>query len=234
MPEYTKQSPETISSLFDTIARDYDRGNALISFSLHRLWNRALVSALQEKKPKVFADLCGGTGAITARLCKNFSIEKSYIVDFSKGMLKIAQESLSHLPIETLAADVSQIPLKDQSIDAAAMAYGIRNVKNRPLAFKEAYRILKEGGTFAILELTRPQNPLLRLMHKAYLSAALPLIGKLVTKNKEAYSYLSNSVKEFVPAQTLVEEISNAGFIDISVRPMSLGAVTLITASKRF
>lgn len=234
MSEYTKQSPKTISNLFDAIAKDYDRGNAFISFSLHRIWNRALTKALRQSKPKVFADLCGGTGAITARLCKEISLDKSYIIDFSKGMLQIANKELSHLPIETLPADVTQIPLMDQSVDAAAMAYGIRNVKDRTKALEEAYRILKAGGTFAILELTRPKNPFLGLLHKAYLTAALPLVGKLLTKNKEAYSYLSSSVKEFVAASTLVSEMQSVGFIDINVQPMSLGAATLITASKQF
>jgi len=234
VPEYTKQSPATISSLFDAIAKDYDRGNALISFSLHRLWNRALTNVLRQNKPSVFADLCGGTGAITARLCKEIPLSKSYIIDFSSGMLEIAKKQLEHLPIETLTADVTQVPLKDQSVDAAAMAYGIRNIKDRSQALKEAYRILKAGGTFAILELTRPQNPLLKLLHKAYLMTALPILGKLITKNKEAYSYLSESVKEFIPAATLANEITAAGFINITVRPMSLGAATLITASKQF
>ena len=230
LEEYSKKAPEGIEALFDSIAPRYDRVNAYMSLGIFKYWNRICRDWVAASKPLVFGDLCGGTGEITHLLLKKIPLEKGFIIDFSSGMLDVAKKSLGLTPhIETLHADVCSIPLPDKSLDAAAMAYGIRNVKEREKALSEAYRLIRPGGVFAILELTRPKNPLLRLFHSIYLKTCIPLIGKFGTKNQAAYTYLSESVHTFIDPSKLSIEIKRAGFENIQTRSLSFGAATLFT-----
>lgn len=189
--------------------------------------------------PSVLADLCCGTGAISLPWLKsNKSPHQVFLVDFCAEMLECAKEKAKNLQLEQrhtlnfLNADVQAMPLHASSIDYATMAYGIRNVKSPLECFREVYRILKKGGSFGILELTEPQNFLLRQGHRLYLKTALPVLGKLFAKNQEAYHYLSQSIQAFVKPQELKLLLEQAGFTSIQVRPLSFGVATLIIAHK--
>ncbi len=232
MSLYTKDKPQTIASLFDHIAPHYDKGNAWLSCNLFRLWNRALVQKLSRKNPTTFVDLCGGTGAITEALMKKTPLKKALIVDFSKGMLDVAEKRLKGFPIQCITADIENLPLEENICDCAAVAYGIRNVNDRVAALKEAKRILIPGGTFAILELSTPKNFILKHMHALYLNKLVPWIGKRVAKDKKAYEYLSQSIQGFICAKQLEKEVLDAGFICVETKPLLFGSAVLITATK--
>lgn len=249
MTHYDKQQPETIQTMFGSIAKSYDRTNAILSFQLHRLWNRKLIQTTVQRdkrradadfaRPSVLADLCCGTGAISLPWLKSCTVpQQVLLVDFCREMLECAQEKVKDLrldPIHTLNfinADVQAMPLQTDSVDYATMAYGIRNVKSPLECFREVYRILKNNGSFGILELTEPDNFFLRQGHRLYLKTALPLLGKLFTKNREAYAYLSQSIQAFVKPQELKLLLEEAGFTSIQVRPLSFGVATLLVAHK--
>lgn len=229
--------------MFGSIASSYDRTNAILSFQLHRLWNRRLVNAAipahLTSQPCTFADLCCGTGAISLPwLTSQKTSHQAKLVDFCPEMLACAKQKASHLQLHQkhdvsyIQADVQSIPLEANTIDFATMAYGIRNVESPEKCFAEVYRILKNGGTFGILELTEPNNRLLRLGHRLYLKAALPVLGKLFAKNGDAYRYLSQSIQTFVKPQTLSALLKSAGFSSVQIRPLSGGIATLIIARK--
>lgn len=232
---YNKESPASIAALFDSIAPHYDKTNSYMSLNLCRYWNSALIRHIGLLKPKSFGDLCGGTGTITFSLEKRSLLEKGIIIDFSHGMLEIAQKRLKQLGIdhiETLQADITSVPLSDGIFDVAAIAYGIRNVAERKEALQEAYRLIQPKGSIAILELTRPKNRVLRWMHSCYLRTCIPLIGALSVKNRAAYTYLSSSIHTFIDPVQLCQELKKAGFDTIQARPLFFGCATLFTARR--
>ena len=239
---YKKNQPETIRSLFDQIAGRYELGNACLSFCLYRLWNRALIKrVITPKRPESYLDLCAGTGEISLvylkRSCRESLPKKSYLLDFSSEMLLVAKEKEKRwgLPserIEYLEADAQEIPLPSSSVDCVTAAYGIRNLKEPSRCFEESYRVLRGGGVFGMLELTRPKNPLLRAAHGLYLKTALPLVGSWVTSNREAYEYLCETVRTLIPPEELVGKIERAGFREVSSISLFGGIATLIKAEK--
>lgn len=238
--QYTKQQPETIQSMFASIANSYDRTNAILSFQLHRFWNRKLIQTISkqyDKTPITIADLCCGTGAITFPwLATQTTPTELFLVDFCSEMLECAKAKALNIPpqhtLSYIHADVQALPLESESLHFATMAYGIRNVASPLTCFHEVFRTLKPGGAFGILELTEPTHPLLRFGHNIYLKTALPLLGKIFSRNKEAYQYLSQSIRAFSNPLELKTLLEQAGFINITIRPLSGGIATLLFAHK--
>lgn len=230
---YKKEDPASIQHLFNTIAKQYEQGNAILSFNTHRLWNRALIAATLHD-PTRYLDLCAGTGQIAfSYLKKRSSPLPTYLLDFSSGMLAVAKEKApSHHPIEYLQADAEAIPLLPSTVDAVTCAYGIRNIQNPSKAFSEVYRVLTPGGTFGILELTRPHNPLLRSLHSLYLRYLVPLLGKWITSDKKAYEYLCNTIHHFVSPENIKADLLKIGFCSVTLRPLFGGIATLLIAKK--
>lgn len=223
---YNKNDPSSIQEMFATIAQDYDRANLTLSLGLCNYWNSLLVKKVASKRNLL--DLCAGTGEIAARFLKKDPTKKALLVDFSKEMLAIAAQR----GLKTLQADASVIPLPDSSFDAITCAYGVRNIQNPMLAFQESYRILQKEGIFSILELTRPQNGLLHLSHHLYLSTIVPLLGKLVTRNKKAYNYLQGSIKSFTSPHEIKNQLEKVGFQKVEIEPLTGGIATIITGRK--
>lgn len=235
MTNYNKNHPDSIKKMFGSIAKQYDRTNAILSFQMHRLWNRQLVKMMPAKM-NILADLCCGTGEIAqGYLKRHIEPKKAYLIDFCQEMLECARlkdlESGRH-EVEYLTADVQAIPLRDQCVDAATVAYGIRNVKDPRKFISEVYRILQPGGSFGILELTRPQNGLLRSGHEFYLRNLLPILGKLATSNKGAYEYLCNSIQNFTKPDELESMMRQEGFVEIKRRPLMGGVATIIIGKR--
>ncbi|MBN4067438.1 bifunctional demethylmenaquinone methyltransferase/2-methoxy-6-polyprenyl-1,4-benzoquinol methylase UbiE [Simkania negevensis] len=239
-PSYNKESPETIQQLFDHIAKRYDFINSMMSLQMHKAWNSKLTSLLaQHKNGRVLLDLCCGTGEIAFSLLgKAPALHKAYLLDFSDKMLEVARykadktsRSKKH-DIAYLHADAQAIPLDRESVDIASTAYGIRNIKSPLACAKEVMRVLKPEGLWGILELTRPTNPLLRALHTLYLKTFVPTVGRLFASNRDAYSYLSESIKQFTPPQKLAAVLQEAGFGDIKTVSLAGGIATITLATK--
>jgi demethylmenaquinone methyltransferase/2-methoxy-6-polyprenyl-1,4-benzoquinol methylase len=237
---YRKQDPASIQALFGSIAKRYDRTNSLLSFNLHKRWNQKLVDALIAHKSESLSllDLCCGTGEIAYGFLEHLDKLPSqvFLLDFCKEMLECAKAKESKKSpchkLTFLEADAEKIPLADALVDRVSVAYGIRNVANMDNCFREAYRVLKPHGLFAILELTRPKNPLLQFFHNVYLRYGLPAIGYLATSERSAYEYLCSSVTRFVEPEVVAHSLSTAHFVDIKITPLTGGIATLITAKK--
>lgn len=236
---YNKSKPESIQTMFDQIANNYDRTNAVLSFCMHHRWNASLVrNVVAPCEPKSLVDLCAGTGEIAFRSIKAVpSLETVQLIDFSEHMLEIAKKKAQQAKIANpllsyLQADVHELPLPDNSVDCMTMAYGIRNVCDPSRCLSEIYRTLEPGGSLGILELTEPGNFILKCGHTLYLRTLLPILGKLLASNKEAYEYLCNSIHSFVKPDKLKEQIANTGFRHIRIRRLSGGIATIFIAQK--
>lgn len=221
--------------MFGAIASRYDAANSILSFNLHKSWNKRLAKSVEANNPSTLLDLCAGTGEIAYAWLKRQKEEKTAILlDFCPEMLDIAQKRApkGH-KLSFIEGDAQEIPLPANSVDAVTVAYGIRNVKTPLACFKEVNRTLKPGGVFSILELTEPKNSLLRWGHNLYLNRILPTLGGWITKNPEAYRYLSQSIQAFVRPDVLKEELAETGFTEIQVVPLTCGIAHLITCKKQ-
>lgn len=233
---YDKNNPETIQRMFGTIARQYDRTNAILSFSLHRFWNRALVKALAEHRPRKILDLCCGTGEITFTLLKHSpDPTQVFLLDFCAEMLDCARHrgrNISGHTLHYIQGDAQQVDMPNDSVDAISVAYGVRNIKEPKRCFEEAFRVMRSGGRFGILELTRPKNWFLRMGHAIYLKTFLPALGKLATSNRAAYKYLCTSIENFVDPEQVSVDLTDVGFQNVRCIRLMGGVATLIIAEK--
>ena len=238
MTSYDKNTPQSIQAMFDDIAKRYDRANAILSFNMHKMWNRKLVDAVMQQNTTLL-DLCAGTGDIAFTYMKRSQTPvKMILLDFSLEMLQCARRKARHYgfsqdAIKYLQADAQEIPLEDSSVGSVSIAYGIRNVQDPERCIRDVHRVLEPGGRFGILELTEPSHPLLRMGHQIYLRTFLPTIGRWFCSNREAYQYLSSSIKAFYPPVKLVEIMEDCGFEGVSSQPLTGGIATLITATKK-
>jgi demethylmenaquinone methyltransferase/2-methoxy-6-polyprenyl-1,4-benzoquinol methylase len=224
----------SLQKMFGEISGRYDFTNRVLSFNLHKSWNRKLVDTLAKSDIATLLDLCAGTGEIAySWLKRQAEPKKAILLDFSPEMLAIAKtRKPPNHEIILLHADAQAIPLPDQSVEAIALAYGIRNVPNPPRCLLEAYRVLKPGGTLAILELTEPQNPLLAPLHRFYLNHLLPRLGGWLSGKTEAYRYLSKSIQAFIKPDVLAKQLKAAGFASTEQTPLTFGIAHLISAKK--
>jgi demethylmenaquinone methyltransferase/2-methoxy-6-polyprenyl-1,4-benzoquinol methylase len=241
---YNKKQPETIQAMFGSIAKTYDRTNAALSFFLHRYWNKRLVREVMKggsTPPDTLLDLCSGTGDITFSFLQQASKNTNvYLLDFCEEMLECAKQKAlksqwKHAPNLTfIQADAQKIPLADSSIDSVTIAYGIRNVNDPEKCVKDVLRVLRPGGTFGILELTQPTQPVLRFGHKMYLQNVMPVLGWCFTANQQAYEYLCNSIKTFVLPADLEHMLIRTGFQQTNRIPLSGGIATILTGKKPY
>lgn len=238
---YNKNSPQTIQSMFNSIAKRYDLTNAVLSFSLHKIWNRTLVRHILPPtcSQHVLVDLCSGTGDIAFDfLQKAPSACQAYMIDFSSEMLEYAKRKESQFSfkhphkLSYIEADVQQIPLPDRLADCATMAYGIRNVQDPSRCLQDVFRILKPGGCFAILELTRPRYRLLRIGHQIYLRTLMPILGKCLTNNRHAYQYLCQSIQNFISPQEMENLMIMNGFSHTQRHSLAGGIATILIGYK--
>ena len=220
------------STLFDAISPQYDLMNGILSAGLNTLWMRKLVHAILDTNPKRYLDLCCGTGAVVVQLSSSSKKPLPSIdcVDFSPAMIAIAQDRLSarNIPHRTHVADATALPFANDSYDTISIAYGIRNILNKEAAIREAARVLRPGGRLCILELTQPHT-FIRPFHSLYLKTLVPLIGTIVTGQREAYRYLPRSIHSF-SLSDLISTLRRCGFTPQMPQPLTFGVATLILA----
>ncbi len=225
-----------VRRMFDSVAPRYDLLNHLLSLNIDRLWRRAAVNRLShilERKGARAADLCCGSGDLLLALqsCSSGVVLGS---DFSHQMLRVASAKilLRRRPCVLFEADALRLPLAEASLDLVTAAFGFRNLVNYRLGLEEMLRVLKPGGTAAILEFSTPPNPLFRALYQFYSTRVLPRIGAMVSGSREAYSYLPESVHKFPNAQELAAQMRQAGFATVEFQRMTFGIVALHIGTK--
>lgn len=219
--------------MFNQIASSYDRINRILSFGLDRGWRKKLIKYLPETPLRIL-DLATGTGdQLLAILESRKSIKKAIGIDLAKEMLSIAEVKLSMYKgkVDLLQADAQEIPFVSNSFDVATFSFGIRNVPNPLQALEEIYRVLTPGGMCFILEFSLPRFPI-RSGYLFYLRHILPSVGKFLSKQQSAYTYLNQTIETFPYGNEFIKIMHKAGFKNSTIKQMGLGSVTLYIGKK--
>ncbi len=224
-----------VREVFDAVADRYDLMNDLMSLGVHRLWKTAMIDALDPRPGMAFLDVAGGTGDIAFRIHKRVADRggkaRIVVADINTEMLRVGRNRALDKGIaadlEWMCLDAQDLPLPDRSVDAYTIAFGLRNVTDVARALAEARRVLKPGGRFLCLEFSRVVLPLLDKAYDAYSFKALPLMGKVVADNPDAYRYLAESIRKFPPQEELAGMMRTAGFANVGFRNYSGGIAAL-------
>lgn len=227
---------QQVEQMFDNISGGYDSLNRVISLGSDMKWKKKIVRLVEKKKPSNILDVATGTGDLAIMLSSTRATQIIGI-DISEGMLKVGRKkveskNLSERIVLT-QADSENLPFEDNCFEVITVAYGIRNFENLEKGLSEIYRVLKPNGTFVILETSVPAKFPFKQGYKLYCNVILPAIGKLFSKDKKAYGYLSESASNFPFGQELNNILRKIGFIEVEDKPQMFGAATIYVSSKK-
>lgn len=226
---------EQVTTMFNTISKEYDSLNRVISFGIDVKWREKVVALVNAQSPKLVLDIATGTGDLAINLVET-GAEKITGLDISPGMLEVGREKIINKgldqTIEMVIGDSENLPFEDNTFDAITVAFGIRNFENLNKGLSEILRVLKPQGTFVILETSVPTKTPFKQGYQIYTKNILPLIGRLFSKDKVAYSYLSESASVFPYGEALNNILHKIGFINAEALPQTFGVATIYKATK--
>lgn len=200
-----------VQSMFNRVTRSYDRVNALMTMGRHAQWCREVAKRADLAVTGRLLDIATGTGEIALAARRRYPGAEIYGVDFSENMLAEARRKPGAESIEWEFADAHQLRFEDESFDAVTHGYLLRNVSDVERVLREQYRVLKPGGRVVVLE-TSPPRGLLKLVLSAGMSVVLPLLGQLIAKDREAYTYLKSSTLGFMTPDEVARVMERVGF----------------------
>jgi demethylmenaquinone methyltransferase / 2-methoxy-6-polyprenyl-1,4-benzoquinol methylase len=231
---------EKIVSMFDEIAPTYDKANRVMSMGVDRSWRRKgcdkAFTFYDKPALDLIVDVACGTGDMMDYWrqradVKHIAVKKILGVDPSEGMVGVGKQKFPDF--EFAISKATALPVEEAAADMLSISYGIRNVVEREAALKEFNRVLKPGGMVVILEFMKNDRPsLLGKVRDTYMTKVLPKIGGFISKNKEAYEYLPNSIEGFLTVEGMRSELESAGFEPLFIQSFSMDISTLMIAKK--
>jgi demethylmenaquinone methyltransferase/2-methoxy-6-polyprenyl-1,4-benzoquinol methylase len=231
-----REQAQRVREMFAAIATRYDLLNHLLSGNVDQRWRRLVVKTVAANLPATDArvlDVACGTGDLSFALATGM---KARVVglDFCRPMLDIAAVKASDrgLPLPFVEGDALKLPFRDRSFDGVSIAFGLRNLASFEGGLSELFRILRPGGTVAVLEFSTPRTPILRTLFRVYFTRLLPLLGGLISGSKSAYEYLPDSVSRFPDQASLVALLQKAGFSEVTFRNLT-GGIAALHVGKR-
>ena len=225
---------EQVREMFDSIAPAYDWMNRAMTFGVDKIWRKKAVRMIRKSNPGHIVDIATGTGDLAIALARAITGAHVTGVDLSEGMItigrrKVAGEKLSDR-IDMITADCLSLPLDDSSADAVTVAYGVRNFEHLDRGYDEMFRVLRPGGMLCVVELSTPVNPFVKPLYNLYTKFIIPLVGRIVSNDDLAYSYLPESIAAVPQGNDMLRLISEAGFTDSAFRRLTFGVCTIYTA----
>lgn len=227
---------QQVAKMFDTISKEYDGLNRVISFGIDVKWRKRVVKIVSKTQPESVLDIATGTGDLAINLTQT-NAKKIIGLDISDGMLEVGRKKIANQQldgtIEMILGDSENLPFDNNSFDAITVAFGVRNFENLEKGLAEILRVLKPNGIFVILETSVPTKFPFKQGYYIYTKGIMPLIGKLFSRDKMAYSYLSESASVFPYGEALNNILSKIGFINPKAMPQTFGVATIYTATKQ-
>jgi demethylmenaquinone methyltransferase/2-methoxy-6-polyprenyl-1,4-benzoquinol methylase len=226
---------EQVAEMFDNISPKYDLLNRLLSGGVDIYWRKRAVKILQKAKPQTLLDIATGTGdfAIEALAIKP---QKIVGVDISEGMLAVGREKIKKIGMENVielrTGDSTHLPFEKESFDAVMASFGVRNFDNLLAGLSEMCRVMKTGGTCVVLEFSKPKSFPFKQLYNFYFRYILPTIGRLISKDASAYTYLPESVQAFPDGEDFLKVYQQAGFKDTVCVPLTFGICSIYIGRK--
>lgn len=226
---------EQVAEMFDNISARYDFLNHLLSLNIDKLWRKKAVKLIKPYQPKQVLDVATGTADFAIEL-RNLKPDNITGVDISAGMLEVGKTKIKKRSLDKLIhlelGDAEHMPFDDDHFEAITVAFGVRNFENLRNGLKEIHRVLKPGYPLAVLEFSKPRSFPWKQLYNFYFIAILPMIGKLVSKDSRAYTYLPESVKVFPEGKEFIDILSEVGYRNIKEYRLTFGISTIYLAEK--
>lgn len=227
---------EQVEQLFDNIAPTYDALNHTLSFGFDRSWRRKAIRALTTFKPNSVLDIATGTGDFALAVARKLKLHHVTAVDISEGMMRVGREKAAreglHDVVRFQREDCSHLSFSDNSFDAVTVTFGVRNFEDLDACLREMHRVLRKGGHLVLLELSYPHNRLWRALFSIYSKVVMPIVGRLISGDDSAYTYLPETMAAFPQGEVMRNILLKNGFTQASFRRLTMGICTLYIAEK--
>ena len=228
MQQYLQNREGLVENVFNKVYNKYDLMNDFMSFGIHRIWKKNLLTWMNPSFNKILVDVACGTGDI-GKLYLDLTNKdnKIFCIDSNKSMIKKAKNKLKNYKnIKWIVDSAENLSLKENSCDYYTISFGLRNTKSLNKSLSEAYRVLRPGGRYLCLEFSKIQNSNLEFIYKYY-SKIIPHIGKVIAGEKEPYEYLTKSIDEFINQEELIDLMEKNNFQNCNYRNLSGGIVDI-------
>lgn len=225
-----------VADMFNSIAFKYDFLNRFLSFGIDISWRKKAIRQLKALKPQNVLDVATGTGDVAIMTYKLLAPKHITGIDISEGMLQVGRQKIEKAGLQQFinlqTGDSETINFPDNSFDAITVAFGVRNFENLEKGLTEMYRVLKPGGKLVVLEFSRPKRGAFRVLCNWYMNVLTPGVGKMFSKNKQAYQYLSDSVQAFPEREQFTAIMQATGYKQTYFKPLTLGICCIYCGSK--
>ena len=216
-----------VQKVFTDVAKKYDLMNDLMSFGTHRLWKKELIDFINIQKKDKIIDVGSGTGDIISLILEKKLFNILYSVDLNKKMLSFSKKKFQNKKVKFINANAENLNFKNDFFDKYIISFCLRNVTHVDKALREAFRVLKPGGAFYCLEFSMPNSSWINLIYSKYKSNIIPILGDKISKNRDAYKYLEESISNFPQQEILIKKINNVGFVETSYVNLFDGIVSI-------
>jgi demethylmenaquinone methyltransferase/2-methoxy-6-polyprenyl-1,4-benzoquinol methylase len=227
---------EQVAGMFDSIAYRYDFLNRFLSAGIDIIWRKNALKELKKLDPKKILDVATGTADVAIMATNSLHPEKIIGIDISDGMLDFGRKKIEKLKlgkiIELVNGDSETINFADNSFDAVTVAFGVRNFQNLEKGLREIKRVLRPGGKLVVLEFSKPKSAGIKQLYNLYMKVVAPGMGKLFSKNRNAYKYLDESIKKFPEGKNFTTILDNLGYRNSYCKPQSLGICSIYCGEK--
>lgn len=234
--ESTENKGAQVEKMFDSIAENYDTLNHTLSMGIDRGWRKKGLLALKDLNPQNILDIATGTGDLAIEAYKILQPGRITGIDISEGMMDVGRQKVAKLnlsdKIDFEKQDCMSLNIDDDTYDAAIVAFGIRNFENLDKGIKEILRVLKPGGKLMILELSTPRHFPMKQAYWMYSRLFIPTIGRLISKDRAAYSYLPKSIEAFVQGKEMVNVLTKNGFRNAKCKTYTFGICSMYLGTK--
>ena len=235
-PYHKGEKAQQVEAMFDNIAPTYDKLNHRLSWDIDRGWRKKAIRQLASFKPQSMLDIATGTGDFAIMAAQMLKPQQLIGADISEGMMAVGRQKVEQLGLQQIISfakeDCLALSYPDNTFDAVTAAFGIRNFADLDKGLSEMCRVLKSGGHLSIVELTSPVSfPMKQLFH-IYSHTVLPIYGRLISKDRSAYSYLTKTIEAFPQGEQMVDILRQAGFAHASFRRLTFGICTMYFATK--
>jgi demethylmenaquinone methyltransferase / 2-methoxy-6-polyprenyl-1,4-benzoquinol methylase len=226
---------EQVAKMFDNISHRYDFLNHFLSLGIDKAWRREAIAMLNAFQPKLILDVATGTGDFAIQAL-TLNPQKIFGIDISEGMLEVGRKKIKdrHLSdkIELQKGDSENLLFEENKFDAVTVAFGVRNFENLEKGLREIFRVLRPGGKLIVLEFSRPRTFPMKQAYSFYFKVILPRIGRFVSSDKSAYTYLPESVDAFPDGANFLRILENVGFKNTQCKALTFGISSIYSATK--